>query len=324
MDMSNQKNSSKSNVYWDSSTDAAIVAFNAETDQYKRDCIFNDSIYTPFLRMAESCFNTFKICYIKEDFDSIYQDVVSFMYMQITKFNPDRVTDDGKKVKAFSYFSIVCKNYLIMLSNKGFKKESIHVPLMVVRSDEDNEVDMKALDITPTDNLLENDELTNKQLSTFKDMVQWYLTNPNTKRSDLQLLQEVRDAIDGKIPFIKEGNAKYSIWLTIANRLGMDKKGVSTISGRMNRLMVYYYRYKLREEFPNKRRYQYKKNLNVTTPSITCNSELRATRICPVCSSTITIIGKNCQYRAIYAKDKPCLQCATRLKRNTKYNKIKI
>tara|TARA_R100000322_G_C5399954_1_gene181029 strand:- start:363 stop:938 length:576 start_codon:yes stop_codon:yes gene_type:complete len=69
--------------------------------------------------MAENLIHTFKFYYFDYPFEEVKNEVVSFMVMQIPKYQPD-------KGRAFSYFSIVGKNYLILNNNNNYKKMKIH------------------------------------------------------------------------------------------------------------------------------------------------------------------------------------------------------
>ena len=65
--------------------------------------------------MAENIIHTFKFYYFDVPSVDVMHEVVSFLYMNMHKFT------EGKG-KAFSYFSIVAKNYLILHNNNNYKK----------------------------------------------------------------------------------------------------------------------------------------------------------------------------------------------------------
>ena len=69
--------------------------------------------------MAENLIHTFKFYYFDYPFEEVKNEVVSFMVMQLPKYK------EGKG-RAFSYFSIVGKNYLILNNNNNYKKMKIH------------------------------------------------------------------------------------------------------------------------------------------------------------------------------------------------------
>ena len=84
-----------------------------------RQRIYNEHIRTPFEKLAENIIHTFKFYYFDVPSDDVKHEVVSFLYMNMHKFT------EGKG-KAFSYFSIVAKNYLILHNNNNYKKMKMH------------------------------------------------------------------------------------------------------------------------------------------------------------------------------------------------------
>mgnify|MGYP003958996933 FL=1 len=84
-----------------------------------RERIYNEHIRTPFEKLAENIIHTFKFYYFDVPSTDVIHEVVSFLYMNMHKFA------EGKG-KAFSYFSIVAKNYLILHNNNNYKKMKQH------------------------------------------------------------------------------------------------------------------------------------------------------------------------------------------------------
>ena len=72
-----------------------------------------------FDKLAENIINTFKFSYFDYPFQDVKNEVVAFMVMNLHKY------DHTKGSKAFSYFSIVAKNYLILHNNANYKKLKI-------------------------------------------------------------------------------------------------------------------------------------------------------------------------------------------------------
>jgi len=93
----------------------AIVAFNKETDQTLRNKVFKEHIYKPFDKLVENLIHTFKFYYFDVPYTDVKAEVVAFLVEKIHKFT------EGKG-KAFSYFSIVAKNYLIIQNNANYAK----------------------------------------------------------------------------------------------------------------------------------------------------------------------------------------------------------
>jgi len=105
----------KRKMYFGQVTEDAIIKYNNETDPIIRNDIYNESIRAPFEKLAENIIHTFKFYYFDVPSEEVKHEVVSFLVMNMHKFK------EGKG-KAFSYFSIVAKNYLILHNNNNYKK----------------------------------------------------------------------------------------------------------------------------------------------------------------------------------------------------------
>ncbi len=101
--------------YFTQDTENAIIRHNKETRPHMRERIYNEHIRNAFEKLAENIIHTFKFYYFDVPSNDVKHEVVSFLYMNMHKFT------EGKG-KAFSYFSIVAKNYLILHNNNNYKK----------------------------------------------------------------------------------------------------------------------------------------------------------------------------------------------------------
>jgi len=105
--------------YFHQGTEDAIIRHNKETRPHMRERIYNEHIRVPFEKLAENIIHTFKFYYFDVPSSDVMHEVVSFLYMNMHKFT------EGKG-KAFSYFSIVAKNYLILHNNNNYKRMKQH------------------------------------------------------------------------------------------------------------------------------------------------------------------------------------------------------
>ena len=105
----------KRKMYFGQVTEDAIIRYNKADDPILRNKIYNDYIQKPFDKLAENIIHTFKFYYFDVPSEEVKHEVVSFLVMNMHKFQ------EGKG-KAFSYFSIVAKNYLILHNNNNYKK----------------------------------------------------------------------------------------------------------------------------------------------------------------------------------------------------------
>ena len=117
----------KKNYYFTQETEDAIIRYNNEDDPRIRNRIYSKDIDYPFDKLAENIIHTFKFYYFDVSPDEVKHEVVSFLVMNIHKFK------EGKG-KAFSYFSVVAKNYLILNNNANYKKYKTHHDLVVLDS----------------------------------------------------------------------------------------------------------------------------------------------------------------------------------------------
>ena len=113
------------NYYFNIGTEKAIIRYNKTDDARLKNIIYNEHIAKAFDKLAENIIHTFKFYYFDVGSVEVKHEVVSFLVMNIHKFK------EGKG-KAFSYFSIVAKNYLILNNNKNYKMGKIHSEMKVL------------------------------------------------------------------------------------------------------------------------------------------------------------------------------------------------
>lgn len=105
----------KSKIYFTEDTEKAIIEYNKTSSPSVRNRIYKEQIQYPFEKLAENILNTFKFSYFDVPKIDIQMEVVSTLIEKIHMFK------EGKG-KAFSYFSIVAKNHLILKNNSNYKR----------------------------------------------------------------------------------------------------------------------------------------------------------------------------------------------------------
>ena len=115
----------KSRMYFTQLTENAIIRYNKTDDTRLKNIIYNDHIDYPFDKLVENIIHTFKFYYFDVPIEQVKHEVVSFLVLNMHKFQ------EGKG-KAFSYFSIVAKNYLILHNNNNYKKMKTHTKMEVL------------------------------------------------------------------------------------------------------------------------------------------------------------------------------------------------
>ena len=133
----------KRKVYFGQEVQDAIIEYNSSSNDSERNVIYGTRIHAAFDKLAENIINTFKFTYFDYGFNDIKHEVVAFMVINMHKY------DHTKGTKAFSYFSVVAKNYLILHNNNNYKKLKTHDGMDVLdrykSSDKFDESDFKTL-----------------------------------------------------------------------------------------------------------------------------------------------------------------------------------
>jgi hypothetical protein len=185
------------NIYWTEKTEQAIIQFNAEVDNDKRNQIFEDSIYQPLYRLCEAVLHYGDIGYREFDtFEDCIIDGVSWVASKLDTYQPH------KDSKSFSYFNKIVKNYYINLSMKYCKIKKQNIPIVV----DDNVgefIDYSVLDISYIADRRYQTEITDKIMIQFYDMYDYYKNKKTDKvdfkKSDMQLLDKIKNIIEDKI-----------------------------------------------------------------------------------------------------------------------------
>jgi len=165
----------KSKIYFGTPAQEAIVEYNNSTDPEERSKIYETRIKFPFEKLAENVINTFKFTYFDVSKKDIQTEVVSTMVEKIHMFK------EGKG-RAFSYFTIIAKNHLILKNNGNYKRWKQNALLSSMPPT-----------WNPEDDFYETEE--NKEFKEFKNiMLRYWDSNLNTvftKKRDLQIADAV-------------------------------------------------------------------------------------------------------------------------------------
>jgi hypothetical protein len=163
-------------MYFTQETENAIIAYNSEIDETKRNNIYNSKIKYAFEKLVENIFNTFKFPYSEVGPLDFQKETLSHLVANISKF-------DSSKGKAFSYFSIVAKNYLIAENKKNYTRFNRH-------SDIGEEKDESTIQLQSEDKYYKNQEI--KEFINL--MVKFWDNNVEkifTKQKDLEIAQAI-------------------------------------------------------------------------------------------------------------------------------------
>lgn len=102
--------------YFKADAEEAILEYVAETDQDKRNQIYNQRIAYAFYKLVENIIHTFKFYYTDSDsIEDLKHEVITFLLTKLPLYQQE-------KGKAYSYFGTITKRYLIVYNETNFKK----------------------------------------------------------------------------------------------------------------------------------------------------------------------------------------------------------
>ena len=119
----NKKTKTKRKPYFGKEAHNAVVEYQAAESRDEKNRIYIKQIKPSFEKLAENLIYIHGFSHSQEHFKQLKCDCVSFLYEILEKFDPARGS------KAFSYFNVCAKNYLIIQSKKRTKDRKRHVSI---------------------------------------------------------------------------------------------------------------------------------------------------------------------------------------------------
>jgi hypothetical protein len=205
----------KSKQYFTKDTEDAIVEYNSTDDQRIKDKVYRDRIKPAFDKLAEIVYNKWKFTYFDDDPQDVMCEVVAFMIEKIHMYK-------AGKGKAFSYFTIVARNYLILNNNSNYKRYK------------NTDVMSSLPDNWDTENNWA-EETRNDEYRTFNDrmLLYWdaHLENFFQKKRDIQIADAVLELFR-RANYIESFNKK-SLYLLIREMTGYPTHYITKVVNKM-------------------------------------------------------------------------------------------
>jgi hypothetical protein len=201
--------------YFTKDTENAIVEYNNSETQLQKDKIYKDRIKPAFDKLAEIVYNKWKFSYFDDDPQDVMSETVAFMIEKIHMYQ------EGKG-KAFSYFTIVARNYLILANNSNYKRYKDTDIISHMPQGWDTENNWK-------------EETQNDEYKTFnKRMLQYWDEHLEThfpKKRDMQIADAVLELFR-RAEYIENFNKK-SLYLLIREMTGYPTHYVTKVVNKM-------------------------------------------------------------------------------------------
>lgn len=113
------------NEYFSKDTEQAIIEYILETDQHKRNLIYRSKIDRAFNKLVENLIHKYKFYHYDVSYEDSKNEVISFLIEKLNNFK-------AEKGKAFSYFTIIGRNYLIAKNRSNYNNKKSKEELSVI------------------------------------------------------------------------------------------------------------------------------------------------------------------------------------------------
>jgi hypothetical protein len=123
-------------MYFDSETQRSIEQFQLTSEIPARHELYLTKIMPAFNKLVESLIFVYGFATPNEPIDHLKNDCVTFLYESLHKFDSSRGT------KAFSYFNVVARNWLIISSKNRQKKIKRFVSIEDLKENKSAEAEM--------------------------------------------------------------------------------------------------------------------------------------------------------------------------------------
>jgi hypothetical protein len=127
-----------SKMYFTQETEDAIILYNQTEDAEKREIIYREKIEYPLQKLVENVFNRFGFSYFRTGSAEVQREALAHLVSNLCKYDPNRPSKlhKKKKSKAFAYFSVIAKNWFILLNNNTYKEFQTHLPISEERGED--------------------------------------------------------------------------------------------------------------------------------------------------------------------------------------------
>jgi hypothetical protein len=218
--MMKKKRKKKSKMYFGTPVQEAIIRYNNSSNPVIKNRIYREHIAAAFDKMAENLIHTFKFYYFDYPLEEVKHEVVSFMVMQMPKYKAD-------KGRAFSYFSVVGKNWLILNNNNNYKKMKIHDNLDIL--------DWKR-NLVSENTISEVDEFNVEFVNQMLDYWDNNITNIFRRQKDILVADAVLELFRRRKNI--ENFNKKALYIMIREMTGSNTQHITRV---INQMKNYYY-----------------------------------------------------------------------------------
>jgi hypothetical protein len=218
-----RKRRKKSKRYFTAITEIAINAYNRCDDQRLKNKIYNRFIHYPFDKLAENVIHTYKTYYFDVPYEDVKMNVVAFLNEKIHKFK-------GENGRAFSYFTVIARNYLFNENNANYAR-------------------MKArdtIDVIDTNRNIVNEVYDKQQKEMLSDFMDYFVRYIDYNIFDLFQKERDRQIADSLAELFRTRDNLYSynkkaLYILIRERTNVQTQYITRVVGKFKTIYAELY-----------------------------------------------------------------------------------
>lgn len=209
--------------YFTKITEIAINAYNKSDDTILKNKIYNRFIHYPFDKLSENVIHTYKTYYFDDSYEDVKANVVAFLNEKIDRF-------DGDNGAAFSYFTVVARNYLFNENNKNYER-------MKSREDVDA-IDLNRNIINEVANQQNQDEKSDF-MDYYVQYIDKHLYTIFIKDRDRAIADSINELFRKRMDLYSYN--KKALYILIRERTGVDTQYITKVINKMKSIYMELY-----------------------------------------------------------------------------------
>ena len=216
----------KNKRYFTKITEIAINAYNNCDNQHLKNKIYNRFIHYPFDKLSENVIHTYKTYYFDDPYEDVKANVVAFLNEKIDRFN-------GANGRAFSYFTVVARNYLFNENNKNYErmKSRENIDAIDLNRNITNEVIHQQIQEEKSD-----------FIDHYVDYIDEHLYDLFLKDRDRAIADSINELFRNRIDLYSYN--KKALYIRIRERTGVDTQYITKVINKMKSIYTeLYYEY---------------------------------------------------------------------------------
>lgn len=111
--------------YFGKEVENDIILYNSIEDEGERSRIYEQRIHPALNKLVENVIHKYKFYYYDSTYEDLKHETVIYLHERLPKYTSD-------KGKAFSYFTVIARNYLIVRTTENYESKVNRDSLVVV------------------------------------------------------------------------------------------------------------------------------------------------------------------------------------------------